>query len=85
MKLIRSGAGDNVDYASGRATSLWSITVGLDCNLLNAFDVRLHSYGPDDSFIVVNSINHPIIKRVVLPVHGNAGRIGSPIVGSTTG
>jgi hypothetical protein len=61
MELVRSSAGDDVDDTAGRTSCLCSVAVGLDRDLLNTFDVRLDADGADDTFVVVDSIDYPVV------------------------
>ena len=82
MELVRSGAGDKVDHAAGRASGLRGIAVGLDGDLLNTFDVRLDADRADDAFVIVDSVDDPVVEGIVLPVDGEAGGVGPAIVGT---
>jgi hypothetical protein len=84
VELIRSRARDNVDDTAGRTSSLCGIAVGLDRDLLNTFDVRLDSDRSDNTFVVVNSIDYPVIQRIVLSVYRNAGSVSAAIIRSAT-
>jgi len=68
VELVRSSAGDDVDDAASGTSGLWSIAVGLDRDLLNAFDVRLHTDGSDHAFVVVDTINDPVVETLVCPL-----------------
>ncbi len=62
MELVRSRAGDDVDDTARRTASLGRVAVGLNRDLLNAFDVRLDADGADDAFVVVDAIDHPVVE-----------------------
>ena len=84
MELVRSRAGDDVDDTAGGTSSLSSVAVGLDGDLLNAFDVRLDTDGADDAFVVVDTIDDPVVEGFVLSVDGEAGCVGTAIIGAAT-
>ncbi len=84
MECVRSRAGDKVDNTAGSTSSFRSVVVGLDRDLLNTFNVRLDSDGADHTFVVVDSVDHPVVEGIVLSVDGQAGGVGAAIVGAAT-
>ena len=62
MELIGAGPGNDVDDSTRGASGLRCVAVGLDRDLLNAFDVGLDADGADDAFVVVDTIDHPVIE-----------------------
>ena len=84
MELVRAGAGDDVDDAASGTASFSGVAVGLDGDLLDAFDVRLDTDGSDDALVVVDTVNYPVVEAFVLSVDGEAGGVGATIVGAAT-
>ena len=80
MELVRSGGGDDVNDAASGPTSFGSVAVRLDGDLLDAFDVRLDADGADDAFVVVNSVDDPIVEARILAVYREAGGVRAAIV-----
>jgi len=84
VELVRSRAGDDVEYTAGRASSFCGVAVGLDRDLLNAFDVRLDADGADNTFVVVDTVDDPVVETFVLSVDREARGIGAAIVRTAT-
>ena len=84
MELVGSGAGNDVDYTAGRTASLCSVAVCLDGDLLNSLDVGLDSDGADNTFVVVDSIDNPVVERIVLSIDGETRGVGAAIIGASS-
>src|SRR5271170_4585271 len=84
MECVRARAGDDVDDTAGGTSSLCSVAVGLDGDLLNTFDVRLDTDGADDALVVVDAVYDPVAKAFVLSVDREAGCVGAAIIWAAT-
>ena len=84
VELVGSGFRDDVDDATSGTPSFWSIAVGLNSDFLDAFHVRLYTDGPDDAFVVVGTVDDPVVEAFVLSVDGESGGIGTAVVWTAT-
>ncbi len=82
VELIGARAGHDIDHTTGRTASLGRVAVGLNGDLLNAFDVGLDSNGANDAFVVVDSVDYPVIEAFVLSIDGESGGVGAAIIGT---
>src|ERR1700679_2058614 len=84
VELVGSGSSDDVDDAACGTASLWSIAVGFDRDLVNTFDVWLNTDGPDHAFVIVDTVDDPVVEALVLSVDGEAGGVGAAIIWTAT-
>lgn len=84
MKLVRPRTSDDVDDTAGSTSSLCSIAIRLDGDLLNTFYIGFDSDSADNAFVVIDAIHHPIVESIVLTINGETGSICSTIIRTAT-
>ena len=79
VEAVRAALGDDVDHRSGRPTRVRRKGIGHDANFLDGIDTGPHPDSRDHTLIVVQAIDHLVVQRLGLAVHGHR-RTGPAIV-----